>query len=644
MANGLNYESPLNRLLSVTLPQFLNRELDRKQRKEEAEANREFRQQQFDSLNEYRDEQNEFRDKQFEANQAFRDEQLQREDENSLFSDIARSTTLDKKTNMLKVLGEMDLSPSAKKRYDIMTSNHIADSNNPIRSVAGFRNVRGIQEAWETSGLANKVNLTNLDKRNFFKDFMSERNIFTQQRALEVAGFMNGAELSRKNLTSINEQISTERAGLLVANPEMSEKAIRDKLTTLYSEQKKEQQRLDKFSNEAFSALTEAGVMPEIIPADDQTLGDEGLIVTPKTNFFDFTGGSILPTYQQVKDDPTYIGSFTLPDGGQATIDASRDITLNEPADFDPNKNFEQEEQEADTTEQSISSRMSNLFESSGFDEVTDSTPSSVVSIPQGDSVNAVSRLAGVEMAEDYGIKDLPGKIGDIIRGAPGVQRQLGTEAGGLLSMGGATKDQIKAVRNAEVNLQRINDDLVKLPGRTGLTKDYQFGYPEFFNKFKSEDEYLEANNSKNKEFQSYLINVSQALEQPNLTDRVRGRLSKTLEKFTSMVDKAVVKAERASGSPTDKLTSVYNKETIALVNAIKTGKIPSEESVEVVEESGLESELKQAFENLNPEEKQAYNNDFEVYLTSYANRIRNMVTYGKMDQAEGASILQELQ
>ena len=644
MANGLNYESPLNRLLSVTLPQFLNRELDRKQRKEEAEANQEFRQQQFDSLNEYRDEQNEFRDKQFEANQAFRDEQLQREDENSLFSDIARSTTLDKKTNMLKVLGEMDLSPSAKKRYDIMTSNHIADSNNPIRSVAGFRNVRGIQEAWETSGLANKVNLTNLDKRNFFKDFMSERNIFTQQRALEVAGFMNGAELSRKNLTSINEQISTERAGLLVANPEMSEKAIRDKLTTLYSEQKKEQQRLDKFSNEAFSALTETGVMPEIIPADDQTLGDEGLIVTPKTNFFDFTGGSILPTYQQVKDDPTYIGSFTLPDGGQATIDASRDITLNEPADFDPNKNFEQEEQEADTTEQSISSRMSNLFESSGFDEVTDSTPSSVVSIPQGDSVNAVSRLAGVEMAEDYGIKDLPGKIGDIIRGAPGVQRQLGTEAGGLLSMGGATKDQIKAVRNAEVNLQRINDDLVKLPGRTGLTKDYQFGYPEFFNKFKSEDEYLEANNSKNKEFQSYLINVSQALEQPNLTDRVRGRLSKTLEKFTSMVDKAVVKAERASGSPTDKLTSVYNKETIALVNAIKTGKIPSEESVEVVEESGLESELKQAFENLNPEEKQAYNNDFEVYLTSYANRIRNMVTYGKMDQAEGASILQELQ
>ena len=639
MANGLNYESPLNRLLSVTLPQFLNRELDRKQRKEEAEANQEFRQQQFDSLNEYRDEQNEFRDKQFEANQAFRDEQLQREDERDLFSDITRSTTLDKKTNMLKVLGEMDLSPSAKKRYDIMLSNHTADSNNPIRSVAGFRDVTGIQEAWETSGLANKVNLTNLDKRNFFKDFMTERNIFTQQKSLEVAGFMNGAELSRKNLTSINERISTERAGLLVADENMSEKDIRDKLTTLYSAQKKEQQRLDKFSNEAFSALTEAGVMPDIIPADDQTPGDEGLIVTPKTNFFDFTGGSILPTYQQVRDDATYIGSFTLPDGGQATIDASRDITLNEPADFDPNKNFEQEEQAQATTDEP------KLLDYTGtLDYIPETQSPPVSSVPQGDPVDAVSRLAGVEMAEDYGIKDLPGKIGDIIRGAPGVQRQLGTEAGGLLSMGGATKDQIKAVRNAEVNLQRINDDLVKLPGRAGLTKDYKFGYPDFNIKFESEDEYLALNDSKNKEFQSYLINISQALQQTNLTDRVKTRLNKTLEKFTSTVDKAVAKSERGTGSPYDKLTSVYNKETVALVNAIKTGKIPSEESVEVVEESGLESELKQAFENLNPEEKQAYNNDFEVYLTSYANRIRNMVTYGKMDQAEGASILQELQ
>ena len=39
---------------------------------------------------------------------------------------------------MLRVLGEMDLSPSAKKRYDIMLSDHTADSNNPISVRVGI--------------------------------------------------------------------------------------------------------------------------------------------------------------------------------------------------------------------------------------------------------------------------------------------------------------------------------------------------------------------------------------------------------------------------------------------------------------------------------------------------------------------------
>ena len=31
MANGFDYESPLNRLLGVTIPQFLNQQLDRQE-------------------------------------------------------------------------------------------------------------------------------------------------------------------------------------------------------------------------------------------------------------------------------------------------------------------------------------------------------------------------------------------------------------------------------------------------------------------------------------------------------------------------------------------------------------------------------------------------------------------------------------
>ena len=57
---------------------FLDKELDRKQRREETEANRQFREQQLDSLNDYRDEQTEFREKQFQATEDYRDQQLQR--------------------------------------------------------------------------------------------------------------------------------------------------------------------------------------------------------------------------------------------------------------------------------------------------------------------------------------------------------------------------------------------------------------------------------------------------------------------------------------------------------------------------------------------------------------------------------------
>ena len=58
---------------------FLDKELDRKQRREETRANQEFRELQLESLNDYRDEQTLFREKQFEANQTFREDQLQRQ-------------------------------------------------------------------------------------------------------------------------------------------------------------------------------------------------------------------------------------------------------------------------------------------------------------------------------------------------------------------------------------------------------------------------------------------------------------------------------------------------------------------------------------------------------------------------------------
>ena len=201
------------------------------------------------------------------------------------------------------------------------------------------------------------------------------------------------------------------------------------------------------------------------------------------------------------------------------------------------------------------------------------------------------------------------------------------------MSMGGATKDQINAVRNAETNLKRIDMDLLKLTGRGNSLSQY-----------KSEEEYLSLNNSKNKQFQSYLININQAIQQPNLTNPVKNRLTKTLDKYILKVDKAVTRAERSGGDLSTSQKPVYNKETVALVNAIKTGQVLPEESVAVLEEGGMESTLKQAFENLDPNEKQVYGNDFEAYRAAYVNRIKNMITYGKMDESKGEEILQQFQ
>ena len=112
--------------------------------------------------------------------------------------------------------------------------------------------------------------------------------------------------------------------------------------------------------------------------------------------------GSILPTYEQVRSDATYIGSFTFPDGGRGIIDGNGDITLNSPIDFDPNKNFEQEEVDITGATPEIAT---DLGTAPTFDGMAsgglqmEEVPGLTVEPPtEGDPVNAISRLADIEM------------------------------------------------------------------------------------------------------------------------------------------------------------------------------------------------------------------------------------------------------
>ena len=620
---------------------FLDRELDRKQRREETRANQEFRKLQLKSLNDYRDDQELFRDKQFKANQDFQKQQLQRSDEREYFSAIGGTETLQEADNIIKAVGEISLSESGERMFKTIKAGHQADIANPLRNMSSFRNIPGLDDYVQASNILNKRKITNKDIQGVYQGFLKEAAQFKEIEARDVAGFMTMVNLSRKNLETSENTLKDLNARLIVTKDPAEKAKIQNQISQAGIIRSKQLDKVNFYSDKVFNALENSGTIQGFNRTDDDTESTD-------VNFLPYRGflgsGSILPTYEQVRNDATYIGSFTLPDGGQGVIDASGEITIN-PADFDPNKNFEQEEVDITGATPEIATEFGTAptFEgmASGGLQMQE-VPDLTVTPTEGDPVNAISRLAGAEMA-DGGIADIFGRLGDTMRLSSSVQRSLGTGRGGVLSMGGATRDQIKAVRNAELNLGKIENDLSQMNepftralGGMRLTE----------NIYESEDEYLSLNNSKNKEFQSLLINVSQAIQQPNLTNVVKNRLTKTLDKYILKVDKAATRAEKSGFAQ----RPIYNKETIALVNAIKTGQVLPEESVAVEEsvaaeqEGGLESTLKRAFENMNPSDKRIYNNDFEVYLKAYINNVKNMVGYGKIDEAQGAEMLEGLE
>ena len=622
---------------------FLDKELDRKQRREETEANRQFREQQLDSLNDYRDEQTEFREKQFDQNVDFQNKQLQRSDERHHFTTIRNTSTLQEASNMIKAVGEMNLSESGARTFKLIKTAHEADAANPLRTMASFRNIPGMQDYVEASNILNKRNISNKDTQGIYEGFLKEEAKFEEKEARNIARLMNMVELSRKNLKTSDDTINSLNVSLLATEDPKEKANIENQLKNAGIIRSQQLDKVNSYSDTVFNSLEKAGTIQGYIRTKD----DVGTSTT-ESNFLPYRGfmgsGSILPTYEQVRSDATYIGSFTFPDGGRGIIDGNGDITLNSPIDFDPNKNFEQEEVDITGATPEIAT---DLGTAPTFDGMAsgglqmEEVPGLTVETPtEGDPVNAISRLADIEMA-DGGATDILGKIGDIMRGASSVQKSIGTGSGGVVSMGGATKDQIKAVRSSEVNLNKIDNELSQMNqpftralGGMSLTE----------NIYKSEDEYLSLNNSKNKEFQSILINVSQAIKQPNLNNTIKNKLTKTLNKYILKVDRAVTRAEKSGGTSSASQRPIYNKETVALVNAIKTGQVLPEEPVAVLEEGGIESTLKQAFENLDPNEKEIYGNDFETYRIAYINRIKNMMTYGKMDESQGEEILQQFQ
>ena len=88
MANGFDYESPINRLLSVTIPQFIEGQLNRQESARRFDEQQAFRQQQFDAQIEQQARQNEIMDKALKTEELNRENTERLEIENSMLSSI----------------------------------------------------------------------------------------------------------------------------------------------------------------------------------------------------------------------------------------------------------------------------------------------------------------------------------------------------------------------------------------------------------------------------------------------------------------------------------------------------------------------------------------------------------------------------
>ena len=75
MANGFTYESPLNRLLSVTIPRLIEGQLQREQRQREFDEQMEFREMQFEAAERRRDQDQANFERNFEAAEDQREQQ-----------------------------------------------------------------------------------------------------------------------------------------------------------------------------------------------------------------------------------------------------------------------------------------------------------------------------------------------------------------------------------------------------------------------------------------------------------------------------------------------------------------------------------------------------------------------------------------
>ena len=164
-------------------------------------------------------------------------------------------------------------------------------------------------------------------------------------------------------------------------------------------------------------------------------------------------------------------------------------------------------------------------------------------------SESPLSRLASVERVEPGGIDIFSSPNLDFLRGSSSAEDTYGTGSGGLLTMGGSTREQVTAVRNAENNTKEIVKNLQKDYGM--MTR----GIPS--SKRPPAEEASAKMNRDNLSLQEYVKDMYQLFlssdENTKSGRTIKNRLKKSLQK--------IKRQERAS---------YFNKETKSLLSTLE--------------------------------------------------------------------------
>jgi hypothetical protein len=175
------------------------------------------------------------------------------------------------------------------------------------------------------------------------------------------------------------------------------------------------------------------------------------------------------------------------------------------------------------------------------------------------------------DLASDTEMEAPPGGVSGgfvrLLRGLPGVQRQMGTGKGGFLSMEGSPKEQVEAVGLLDRNTKIILENL----------KDARKEQVSLVEGFETSEEYQTQKRENNTSLQNYIQNAYEAYLDERTTPAVKSKLKKFLSEFKSLAGKPMITGQATLGRG-DTLRpirvtggeNIFNKDTIDLLNQIE--------------------------------------------------------------------------